>query len=40
MHTHIAHVCVQGGWSAGNVVFLDGGYQQWRYQGLPCEASE
>lgn len=30
-----AHEFYQNGWSVGNMVYLDGGVQQWRYQGYP-----
>lgn len=28
-----------GGWNSSNMVFMDGGFQQWRYQGYPCETT-
>ena len=28
---------LQTGWSAKNMLFVDGGVQQWRYQGLDME---
>lgn len=29
----------KGGWSANNIRFLEGGFQQWKYQGFPVESS-
>lgn len=31
---------VQGGWSVNNLMFLEGGVQQWRHQGLPMDEDE
>ncbi|GBF96899.1 hypothetical protein Rsub_09904 [Raphidocelis subcapitata] len=31
---------LQGGWSSSNVRHVDGGFQQWRYQGLPVEPAD
>ncbi|KAF5833516.1 hypothetical protein DUNSADRAFT_10167 [Dunaliella salina] len=28
-----------GGWNSSNMVFMEGGFQQWRYQGYPCETT-
>jgi hypothetical protein len=27
----------EAGWSLGNIRHVEGGFQQWRNQGLPCE---
>lgn len=32
-----AYELMQAGWGSNNLVFVDGGFQQWRYQGLPME---
>jgi hypothetical protein len=32
-----AYELLENGWSAGNIRHLDGGFQQWRFQGLPVE---
>jgi hypothetical protein len=29
---------LEAGWSSGNIRHVDGGFQQWRYQGLPVES--
>ncbi|KAI8473560.1 MAG: hypothetical protein J3K34DRAFT_410488 [Monoraphidium minutum] len=29
-----------GGWSVGNIRHVEGGFQQWRFEGLPIEPSE
>lgn len=31
---------IEAGWSAGNMRHVEGGYQQWRYKGLPTESDE
>lgn len=28
---------LQAGWSVNNMRHVEGGFQQWRYQDLPCE---
>jgi hypothetical protein len=28
---------MQAGWSAKNMLFMDGGVQQWRYEGLDMD---
>eukprot|EP00798_Chlamydomonas_sp_ICE-L_P028379 gene28379-31513_t len=30
----------KGGWNANNVVFLEGGFQQWRFQGFETESNK
>lgn len=32
-----AYELYQAGWSINNMVFMEGGLQQWRYQGYPTE---
>jgi rhodanese-related sulfurtransferase len=35
-----AYELLEAGWSAGNIKHVDGGFQQWRFQGLPVESSD
>lgn len=35
-----AYEMLEAGWSAGNIRHVDGGYQQWRFQGFPIESDE
>jgi rhodanese-related sulfurtransferase len=32
-----AYELMQNGWNSGNLVFVEGGFQQWKYQDLPLE---
>eukprot|EP00197_Chlamydomonas_leiostraca_P009640 CAMPEP_0202865800 /NCGR_PEP_ID=MMETSP1391-20130828/6358_1 /ASSEMBLY_ACC=CAM_ASM_000867 /TAXON_ID=1034604 /ORGANISM="Chlamydomonas leiostraca, Strain SAG 11-49" /LENGTH=262 /DNA_ID=CAMNT_0049545677 /DNA_START=1 /DNA_END=789 /DNA_ORIENTATION=- len=35
-----AYEFFQAGWSSSNLVFIEGGYQQWKYDGLPIATSD
>lgn len=35
-----AYELLESGWSANNMRHVEGGYQQWRFQGFPIDVSD
>ena len=35
-----AYELVNAGWTSSNLLYVDGGFQQWKFQGLPVTSGD